>query len=45
MTDKLKEELPEILAEHKQIEAALEVLVKYATAEHHPLTGARLAIA
>jgi hypothetical protein len=44
MTDKLKEELPEILAEHKQIEAALEVLVKYATAEH-PLTGARLAIA
>ncbi|MBS4061638.1 MAG: hypothetical protein KG029_14660 [Bacteroidetes bacterium] len=36
MTDKLKAELPEMLAEHKQIVAALEVLVKHATAEHHP---------
>jgi len=35
MTDKLKTELPEMLAEHKQIVAALEVLVKYSTAEHH----------
>ncbi|GET28176.1 hemerythrin domain-containing protein [Prolixibacter sp. SD074] len=36
MTDKLKSELPEMLAEHKQIVAALEVLVQHATAEHHP---------
>ena len=36
MTDKLKTELPEMLSEHKQIVATLEVLVKYATAEHHP---------
>ena len=36
MTDKLKKELPEMLAEHKQIVAALEVLVQYATTEHHP---------
>jgi len=36
MTDKLKAELPEMLAEHKQIVAALEVLVQHATAEHHP---------
>lgn len=36
MTDKLKTELPEMLAEHKQIVAALEVLVKHAKAEHHP---------
>lgn len=35
MTDKLKTELPEMLAEHKQIVAALEVLVKHSTAEHH----------
>lgn len=36
MTDKLKAELPEMLAEHKQIVAALEVLVQHATAEHQP---------
>ncbi len=36
MTDKLKAELPEMLAEHKQIVAALEALVQHATAEHHP---------
>lgn len=36
MTDKLKAELPEMLAEHKQIVAALEGLVQHATAEHHP---------
>ena len=36
MTDKLKTELPEMLAEHKQIVAALELLVKHASAEHHP---------
>lgn len=36
MTDKLKTELPEMLAEHKQIVAALEVLVQLATAEQHP---------
>lgn len=36
MTDKLKAELPEMLAEHKQIVAALKVLVKHSTAEHHP---------
>lgn len=35
MTDKLKTELPEMLAEHKQIVAALKVLVKHSTAEHH----------
>lgn len=36
MTDRLKTELPEMLAEHKQIVAALEVLVQHATTEHHP---------
>lgn len=36
MTDKLKAELPKMLEEHKQIVAALEVLVKHATEEHHP---------
>lgn len=36
MTDKLKAELPEMLAEHKQIVAALEILVQHATAEHQP---------
>ncbi|MBU3928700.1 MAG: hypothetical protein KKB74_12915 [Bacteroidetes bacterium] len=36
MTDKLKKGLPEMLAEHKQIVAALEVLIRHATAEHHP---------
>ena len=36
MTDKLKTELPEMLAEHKQIVAALKVLVKHANAEQHP---------
>ena len=36
MTDKLKTELPEMLAEHKQIVAALEVLVQHAITEYHP---------
>lgn len=36
MTDKLRNELPGMLAEHKQIVAALEVLVKHANAEQHP---------
>ena len=36
MTDKLKKELPEMLAEHKQIVAALDVLIEHATAENHP---------
>ncbi len=36
MTDKLKKELPEMLAEHKQIVAALKVLIEDATAENHP---------
>jgi hypothetical protein len=36
MTDKLKSELPEMLAEHKQIEAALQELLKASKAENHP---------
>ena len=36
MTDKLKKELQEMLAEHKQIVAALKVLVQHATEEQHP---------
>ncbi|HEX2396120.1 MAG TPA: hemerythrin domain-containing protein [Bacteroidales bacterium] len=36
MTDRLKKDLPEMLNEHKQIVAALEVLVRHANAEHHP---------
>jgi hypothetical protein len=36
LTDKLKTELPEMLEEHKQIVAALEVLVQHATTEQHP---------
>ncbi len=36
MTDRLKKELPEMLAEHQQIVAALEVLMQHATVEHHP---------
>ena len=36
LTDKLKKELPEMLAVHKQIVATLEILVRHATAEHHP---------
>lgn len=36
MTDKLKTELPEMLAEHKQIEAALQGLLKASRAENHP---------
>ena len=36
MTEKLKKELPEMLAEHRQIVAALQVLIKDATAENHP---------
>ena len=36
MTDKLKKELPEMLAEHKQIVAALNVLIEHANAENHP---------
>jgi len=35
MTDKLKAELPEMLAEHKQIVVALKVLMQHATAENH----------
>lgn len=36
MTDKLKAELPEMLAEHKQIQAALQELLKASTEENHP---------
>jgi Hemerythrin HHE cation binding domain len=36
MTDKLKSELPEMLAEHKQIIAALKELVNASTKENHP---------
>ncbi len=36
MTNKLKKELPDMLEEHQQIVAALEVLVIHATKEHHP---------
>lgn len=36
LTDKLKAGLPEMLAEHKQIEAALQKLVKASKAENHP---------
>ncbi len=36
MTDKLKSELPEMLAEHRQIEAALQELLKASTDENHP---------
>jgi len=36
LADKLQKELPKMLAEHKKIVAALEVLVQHATAEHHP---------
>jgi hypothetical protein len=36
MTEKLKKELPEMLAEHQQIVAALQVLIKDANAENHP---------
>lgn len=36
MTDKLKSELPQMLEEHKQIEAALKELVKASKAENHP---------
>jgi len=36
ITDELKKELPEMLAEHKQIVAALEILITHATAENHP---------
>jgi len=36
MTDKLKSELPEMLAEHKQIEEALQELLKVSKAENHP---------
>jgi hypothetical protein len=36
MTDKLKSELPEMLAEHKQIEAALLELLKASKAENQP---------
>lgn len=35
MTDKLKSELPEMLAEHKQIVAALQELVKVSKTENH----------
>ena len=36
MTDKLKSELPEMLAEHKQIEEALQELLKVSKTENHP---------
>ena len=36
MTDKLEAELPQMLAEHQQIVAALEKLVAAAKAERHP---------
>ena len=36
MTDKLKTELPVLLAEHQQIIATLKVLAQHATVEHHP---------
>lgn len=36
MTDRLKKELPEMLAEHQQIVLALDVLRKHATVEYHP---------
>jgi len=36
MTDKLKSELPEMLAEHRQIEEALQELLKVSKAENHP---------
>ena len=36
MTDRLKKELPEMLAEHQQIVAALKVLIQHANTENHP---------
>lgn len=36
MTDKLKKELPEMLAEHQKIVAALKVLLQNARTENHP---------
>jgi hypothetical protein len=36
LTDKLKKELPEMLAEHKQIVAALNILIQNAKTENHP---------
>jgi hypothetical protein len=36
MTDKLKSALPEMLAEHKQIEAALQELLRASKTENHP---------
>jgi hypothetical protein len=36
MTDKLKRELPEMLAEHQHIVAALKVLTQHAMTENHP---------
>ncbi|MGE5108315.1 MAG: hemerythrin domain-containing protein [Sphingobacteriales bacterium] len=36
MTDKLKKDLPEMLAEHQQIVAALKVLLQHARTENHP---------
>lgn len=36
MTDKLKKELPEMLAEHQQIVAALKSLIQHAKTENHP---------
>ena len=36
MTDKLKSELPEMLAEHRQIEEALQELLKVSKTENHP---------
>lgn len=36
LTDKLKRELPEMLAEHQQIVAALNILAQHAGTENHP---------
>lgn len=36
LTDKLKRELPEMLAEHQQIVAALNILAQHARTENHP---------
>ena len=40
MTDKLEKELPEMLAEHKQIAAALNVLIQHAKSDNHPEVAA-----
>lgn len=40
ITDKLKKELPEMLAEHKQIVATLELLIQHAKSDNHPKVAA-----